>query len=1007
MEDMGFVMKFMPNPALRAQLGVAEQAPDPITEHKAIGGAKKAQMSGGAGTTAGTALSVATNPTQTVEEFKGFMRNVAGVWNNGDVANGLRMKTKPIADFLIKYLPLGGPAGITAAVALERLHIEKWTNVIASLIDFVSGKGNIGDFFNSLKDLVENLFESLKTFFQDVFVNKIATPIATGLVNAFNPGAMAAIQQRTHDAMNSAQEPREAGDRKEILKRLLSSTSESFNNMKKWVDFDNPDAPELNVFFDRLIKKPPIDVNVEWANGPLKLAPDVTGLIQGYIADRNKQDKSDNELFFRHEISDPILRRVATIPWLMWMAKNWATRPYKLGGLQAFPYPPALQWTEEQWLDNARQLPPDNPDIDTQLKDGTDDTLFAKNFGPKSPLVTAMLGSIDDHKSQVQQVAQGKSKLAAEQDAKKKQDAAVAQVPHTQATADLANFKKQWNFNKKVVYPKQGPLHKKFFDDLGITVEDWMLLPSDLERLRHLYRFQLENVNGNDLNNRAGYIADREGWQDDTQLPPENSNVESFADKRATMIDMKKPAPNARNMSSLLLSTPKIATGIAAVEAPVSFYQNPPSAPTAAPPAAPPGVAVGGAMYGHIHRKYHVYNAHPFRHIEERARLEGRTPRLSTLDPFFFEGGDGSKLVGSGKRPREAIEPTAAEAAEAKARADSRARGAKSDSHFKNVEERMNALSQEMFGKDADELDDDENEELDAAFQQQNGYTEKGSEGEDGQSLYASESEEEERTEVLRKQRPSAKQAARAHKYMSKLKFPARLAKYYAMLPSQKRRFNQAIRDRRAQPGYDVPTDEEDTEYEFDDEEEKPVFQPSKYFKLKGGAMTGGASMAEKRAFKEKFLPLYQKYVQQIGLAHESVLRLRAIQARGNAIRATGNAPPKSLENELVAEWEKKVQLETDCGKTMDELAFLIQDTPANVSDEASYDFPNPVNFAAVMAKINEDRKHFQEDKEQLIKIKQVMLRKLQMKNPEEPYELPPPPQKNVDPYGNKMPPLD
>ena len=71
--DMGFVMKFMPNPALRAQLGVPEQSPDPITEHKAIGGAKNAQMSGGAGTTAGTALSVATNPTQTVEEFKGFM----------------------------------------------------------------------------------------------------------------------------------------------------------------------------------------------------------------------------------------------------------------------------------------------------------------------------------------------------------------------------------------------------------------------------------------------------------------------------------------------------------------------------------------------------------------------------------------------------------------------------------------------------------------------------------------------------------------------------------------------------------------------------------------------------------------------------------------------------------------------------------------------------------------------------------------------------------------------
>jgi hypothetical protein len=183
-----------------------------------------------------------------------------------------------------------------------------------------------------------------------------------------------------------------------------------------------------------------------------------------------------------------------------------------------------------------------------------------------------------------------------------------------------------------------------------------------------------------------------------------------------------------------------------------------------------------------------------------------------------------------------------------------------------------------------------------------------------------------------------------------------------------------AIRDRRAQPGYDVPTDEEGTEYEFDDEEDKPVFQPSKYFKLKGGAMTGGATPAEKDAFRAKFLPLYKKYRQESILILEEEKRLDAIRERvegfSRSHETDANIPPE-LMKEMRAQLAKVVGMERAAEKAMNELASLIHYTPANIADEASYELrgtdpskpPASMDLSSLMALINKDRASHERDK--------------------------------------------
>jgi len=140
-----------------------------------------------------------------------------------------------------------------------------------------------------------------------------------------------------------------------------------------------------------------------------------------------------------------------------------------------------------------------------------------------------------------------------------------------------------------------------------------------------------------------------------------------------------------------------------------------------------------------------------------------------------------------------------------------------------------------MFGKSADALDDDENEQLDAAFRKENGDDSEEEEEDDNEA---------DRTEVImgRSQRPN--KIRKALKYMRKLKFPARLAKYHAekaqrqaYTSGQKHTHNKLMREHRE--ANHLPDDEADTEFEYDSEssssgeELPPRFDYTKYFERK------------------------------------------------------------------------------------------------------------------------------------------------------------------------------
>jgi len=194
--------------------------------------------------------------------------------------------------------------------------------------------------------------------------------------------------------------------------------------------------------------------------------------------------------------------------------------------------------------------------------------------------------------------------------------------------------------------------------------------------------------------------------------------------------------------------------------------------------------------------------------------------------------------VGAGK-------PTPAEIASAVARGDAGARAARGERQLESTEGRLNRLSQAMFGKRASELDDDENDQLDGAFQQQSGYYEAEDAEDDGDEI--------EHLPVILKRRRTgikgARRVERAKRFMQRLKRPAarlqHMARHDALVQSDKRNYNRDKAAQRADPDYDVPTDEDDTDFEFDDDGEQPRFEPGTYFRRGGGMVGRGPSKAD------------------------------------------------------------------------------------------------------------------------------------------------------------------
>jgi hypothetical protein len=138
-------------------------------------------------------------------------------------------------------------------------------------------------------------------------------------------------------------------------------------------------------------------------------------------------------------------------------------------------------------------------------------------------------------------------------------------------------------------------------------------------------------------------------------------------------------------------------------------------------------------------------------------------------------------------------------------------------------------------------------------------------------------------------------------------------------------------------------------------------FQP---IDLTGSGMHGGASRAEKEAFSAKFLPLYRKFLQEQDAIKEVEDEVDAAIQKARQ----ENGDQLSRMKEAMSVMAKIGRMETDCEKTIDELAALIQYTPNNVVDEASYEMnlvgkPGTLDMAGVMHRLNQVRGYIENNR--------------------------------------------
>ena len=204
-------------------------------------------LKGGARSTAAAVTGVLLHPMDSLEELKSFFTDLAGIWNGGNVAEGLRTKGKKAFETVIKYLPLAGAPGYAAATALEKLPINNIIELLATLIDLISGKVDLKHFFEVLKLFIGDIWELIKTLATQV-LPKVAETAWNGLVEnvgnpiaeAFDPNLKGQRDEynRQHAELNQFQEA--AGS---ALENVVSTAESQFNNR----DIQSPEQVILNL----------------------------------------------------------------------------------------------------------------------------------------------------------------------------------------------------------------------------------------------------------------------------------------------------------------------------------------------------------------------------------------------------------------------------------------------------------------------------------------------------------------------------------------------------------------------------------------------------------------------------------------------------------------------------------------------------------------------------------------------------------------------------------------
>jgi hypothetical protein len=317
---------------------------------------KARKLTGGARTTTEALADLVLNPKDSLVEFKEFFLEIGKIFNNGNVGEGLRKHGVQASKLLIKYLPLGGAPGFAAATALEKLNITKWIYMLAALIDFVTGKGNIMDFLNALKELVGDIFDLIKNVVTEIIKNPnlILNPVKD---------AFMAVANTWEEALNpafAAQEEAKRRDLKllqgeqilaeEVIQDSIDEAIDTFDeNEPANIDQALRYMTSLGISQDKLPRYAPnIDPYDDEADRSVlddrpQLNEDRRKEIQGKIdVFTQKRYMDPNKVAKSKEYESQVLRMsyasgAYIVPWLLYLRDNWDKKPEWMKDVPALP----------------------------------------------------------------------------------------------------------------------------------------------------------------------------------------------------------------------------------------------------------------------------------------------------------------------------------------------------------------------------------------------------------------------------------------------------------------------------------------------------------------------------------------------------------------------------------------------------------------------------------------------------------------------------------------------
>ena len=179
-----------------------------------------------------------------LEELKSFFTDLAGIWNGGNVAEGLRTKGKKAFETVIKYLPLAGAPGYAAATALEKLPINNIIELLATLIDLISGKVDLKHFLEVLKLFIGDIWELIKTLATEVLPqvwNGLIENVGNPIVDAFSPESKAQreLYNRQQESIRASSSARDT-----LYEQMKEESIQQFNVRA----IDSPEQVILNLF---------------------------------------------------------------------------------------------------------------------------------------------------------------------------------------------------------------------------------------------------------------------------------------------------------------------------------------------------------------------------------------------------------------------------------------------------------------------------------------------------------------------------------------------------------------------------------------------------------------------------------------------------------------------------------------------------------------------------------------------------------------------------------------